>query len=364
MRRISEIIRTNKFYTVLAVFVIAINLLVFMGWMAEKAEEREGATLNQEEVIAEEEPQEEETKLFDEADLEARQARLADLAETNPPLYVFIGVFNLGILFVIFLGMIFDVYFLTRWFKKDPVKIRISDKDPPRWNFADVVKVTLIFTSFGYFFIIVQALVAKFFPMLNNENFRMVFNTGVMNLVGISVMVYFVVKKHGQKIRDMGLSLVKWPAGAMYGVIGYIALVPVLLGIMIAIFYVVKLIGYEPPVQPIVEVFMKEKETSILWMSALFAAIFGPIAEEIFFRGFMYPAVKKKFGIFWAMAGTSAIFAFLHAHIVGFLPIMFLGLLLAYLYEKTGSLVAPIVVHVTHNVGMVFLVFMMRYLEG
>jgi membrane protease YdiL (CAAX protease family) len=117
---------------------------------------------------------------------------------------------------------------------------------------------------------------------------------------------------------------------------------------------------YRPPVQPIVEVFMEEKETAVLWISTLFAAIFGPIAEEIFFRGFMYGAVKKSFGVFWGMVVTASVFAILHAHAVGFFPIMVLGLLLAYLYEKTGSLVPSMAVHIMHNVGMVVLVFLMR----
>jgi membrane protease YdiL (CAAX protease family) len=57
---------------------------------------------------------------------------------------------------------------------------------------------------------------------------------------------------------------------------------------------------------------------------------------------------------------TSAVFASLHAHWVGFLPILALGLLLVYLFEKTGSLVPSMVVHMMHNVGMVVLVFVVR----
>jgi membrane protease YdiL (CAAX protease family) len=45
---------------------------------------------------------------------------------------------------------------------------------------------------------------------------------------------------------------------------------------------------------------------------------------------------------------------------VGFLPIMALGLLLTYLYEKTGSLVSSMAVHIMHNVAMVILVFLAR----
>ncbi len=143
---------------------------------------------------------------------------------------------------------------------------------------------------------------------------------------------------------------------------GYIALLPVLVFIMLLTFFVTRWLEYHPPVQPIVKVFIEEKETSVLLLSTLFAAIFGPIAEEVFFRGFVYSAIKKNIGVFWGMVITSVIFAFLHAHIVGFLPIMVLGLMLVYLYEKTGSLVAPMVLHMIHNIGTVVLVFIVRYI--
>ncbi|MBU1006915.1 MAG: CPBP family intramembrane metalloprotease, partial [Candidatus Omnitrophica bacterium] len=55
----------------------------------------------------------------------------------------------------------------------------------------------------------------------------------------------------------------------------------------------------------------------------------------------------------------AVVFSLLHANIAGFLPIMALGVLLAYLYEATGSLVASMTVHVIHNsviIGFVFFI--------
>ena len=57
---------------------------------------------------------------------------------------------------------------------------------------------------------------------------------------------------------------------------------------------------------------------------------------------------------------TAGLFAALHAHIVGFFPIMVLGMLLAYIYEKTGTLVSSVTVHMIHNLSMVFLVFLVK----
>ena len=229
-----------------------------------------------------------------------------------------------------------------------------------KWKLADVFRVILIFLFAGYVFAFVQMFFTTRFPILRNVNFRMVTDTAFMNIAGIAVIFYFVFLKYRQSASAIGLSRVSLKKAVLTAGIGYAAFLPILIAIMMLIFFFVNIIKYEPPVQPIVEVFILEKRASVLWISTLFAAIFGPVAEEIFFRGFLYPAAKKKWGIFAAIMGTSFIFSLLHSHLVGFLPIMALGVLLTYLYEKTGSLLVPITVHVMHNVGMVILVFMTR----
>ncbi|MGD2278816.1 MAG: type II CAAX endopeptidase family protein [Candidatus Omnitrophota bacterium] len=356
MKRIRDIISRNKLYAVLATFIILINLAVFVGRQAEKAEK-------QQEAAGEQVPQEkveEEKTLYDEEDVEARRDKIEELAKKDPKLYFFLGILNLFILFVIFVGILFDGYFIGRWLRKKPLNIATNKPEPPRWTIADIVRVTLIFLSCGYVFVILQAFFAKAVPILDNENFRMILDTAMVNIVGISVILYFIVKKYNQDISALGLTTKGLTKNIFYAIVAYIALVPVLLAIMALTFFVVKFIQYKPPVQPIVEVFLKEEEPTVLWASAIFAAVFGPIAEEIFFRGFVYSTIKKSFGIFWAMIVTSAVFSLLHTHIVGFVPIMILGLLLAYLYEKTGSLVSCMSVHIAHNLAMVVLVFLAR----
>jgi len=363
MKSLISILSRNKIYAALTLFIILVNIAVFV---EKKVPERDASTQAVTEVPEQPEVRDEapegKRSILDE-DAEERKNRIAELAQKNPRLYLFIGLFNLLILFLIFAGFFVDVYLVGRVFNKRPLEIELNSQSPPRWGIPDVIRVVIIFLSFGYFFVIAQAFFLKLFPILNNDNFRMVFSTSVMNAVAISVICYFVIIKHGQELKDIGITARRVPAGMFYAVAGYLALLPVLLVVMVATYYVTELLKYKPPVQPIVEVFMEEKETGVLWFSTIFAAVFGPVAEEIFFRGFMYPAIRKKLGVFLGILITAAVFSLLHAHIVGFLPILALGALLAYLYEKTGSLVAPITVHIIHNLGMVMLVFIMRSLN-
>ena len=147
-----------------------------------------------------------------------------------------------------------------------------------------------------------------------------------------------------------------------YGVMGYVAVVPILIAALFVVFTIVNLTKYVPERQPVVELFLKEEDPTFLIYSSLFASVFGPFIEELFFRAFMYNAIKKKTGVFWAIIITSSVFAALHSNVVGFLPIMILGIVLAYLYEKTGTIISSITVHIIHNLSMVYLVFLVKQL--
>ncbi len=128
----------------------------------------------------------------------------------------------------------------------------------------------------------------------------------------------------------------------------YLGLFPWIFVVLFVISGIVHYLGYEPPVPPIQRM-MKEDQGSFQTLMVLLACVIGPIAEEIFFRGVVFASLRRHLPIFWAIAGSAGLFALLHGNWIGLLPIMILGGLLAYLYERTGTLTVPIVVHIFHN---------------
>ena len=77
--------------------------------------------------------------------------------------------------------------------------------------------------------------------------------------------------------------------------------------------------------------------------------ILGPIAEEAFFRGFLLRAVVPYIGVVKAVVAISALFALSHLMVGIFIPAFVSGLLLSWLYVKTGSIVPPIIAHAAQN---------------
>ncbi len=86
----------------------------------------------------------------------------------------------------------------------------------------------------------------------------------------------------------------------------------------------------------------------------LAAVVLAPLCEEVLFRGLLYPAFKKRIGTGLAMVLTALLFALVHWHLQTFPALFVLGLALAYVYERTGTLAAPITFHAIFN-GWTFL---------
>ena len=81
------------------------------------------------------------------------------------------------------------------------------------------------------------------------------------------------------------------------------------------------------------------------------AVVIAPIAEECFFRGLLQTVLSNLLGSrWWAIGLTAVIFAFMHSaqpHAVP--PLAALAILLGYAYERHGSLLVPILLHMGFN---------------
>jgi membrane protease YdiL (CAAX protease family) len=85
------------------------------------------------------------------------------------------------------------------------------------------------------------------------------------------------------------------------------------------------------------------------WLAVLALVIVAPIAEEVFFRGVVFNAWLREGGRRAAYVGSAVLFGVIHLNLVAFVPIVILGLILAWVYERSRNLVAPIVLHAVFN---------------
>ena len=82
--------------------------------------------------------------------------------------------------------------------------------------------------------------------------------------------------------------------------------------------------------------------------------VFGfviPIAEEFMFRGVLYQRYRETRGFYYAAIWSALFFSVTHTNTVQMIYTFLLGILLCYVYEKFGSMKAPITLHVVLNLG-------------
>lgn len=99
------------------------------------------------------------------------------------------------------------------------------------------------------------------------------------------------------------------------------------------------------------------KSLPSFWLKTLFflgGAVAAPIGEEVFFRGFVYNAFKRRLSVRAAIVLSGLAFALIHASPLGLIVIFPMGMLLAYVYERTGSLWVTITMHALNN-GLAFM---------
>ncbi|MCG6881654.1 MAG: CPBP family intramembrane metalloprotease [Deltaproteobacteria bacterium] len=97
-----------------------------------------------------------------------------------------------------------------------------------------------------------------------------------------------------------------------------------------------------------------------LLLFILVGGILSPVAEELFFRGFLY-GFLRRWGALLAVVTSSLLFALLHVALKGsFLVPVTGGLILAVLYEIERNLMAPITLHMLGNLTIFSISVLLR----
>lgn len=89
---------------------------------------------------------------------------------------------------------------------------------------------------------------------------------------------------------------------------------------------------------------------SSLWIQMIGAGILVPIAEEILFRGVIFNRLRMFMTGKKAICISALMFGVYHGNLVQFIYATICGLMLAWVYDKYGSLKAPITAHICMNI--------------
>jgi membrane protease YdiL (CAAX protease family) len=163
-----------------------------------------------------------------------------------------------------------------------------------------------------------------------------------------------LVAAHGSPLTLLGLREPRPVRRALLGVTGFLMVYPLLFLATLAVLTLAPRVGL--PTQPPELLVQLARVSPLAWAVAFFGiVVVTPLAEEVFFRGFFYATLRRQLGPLGSILLSALVFAFLHSHLLGVVHLFLVGFLFAYLYERTGSLVASIAAHAAYNLYVLLL---------
>lgn len=290
-------------------------------------------------------------------------ARLTELSETERfarhPVLAACG----AALFVV--GLVADAYLVARWRRVGSGQTAATGPllkiEPKPWNLHDLALATatlVLVVLGGDLLVAAAARVAHLDPATDT----------LLALEGESILRVGLLVGFGFYLRRLRLS---WSEAfglnppsklraTAAGVVYYLALLP-LLGLVVGVNNVVcRAFGVEQSQPPIANLLINTDSAWTVGLIVGFAIIVAPVFEEIFFRGYAYPALKQCVGTWRALVYVSAAFALVHLHLPSTLPLFALAIGLGLAYELTGSLLAPLAMHALFNATNVAMLLYLR----
>jgi membrane protease YdiL (CAAX protease family) len=173
--------------------------------------------------------------------------------------------------------------------------------------------------------------------------------TGIIGVLCIWIASR-LLKRANLSLAAVGMRGAPWGRNLVRGVLGWFAALP-LVGMATAISLLLFRGTRVPtPPNPIAEALISASGPVEIVLLFVLACAAAPLFEEFLFRGALYGAMRTRWGMWPAIVGSAAVFALVHPQLpLGLLPIFALGAILAYLRERTGSLVPSMVVHAANN---------------
>ncbi|MEL7564061.1 MAG: CPBP family intramembrane glutamic endopeptidase [Dehalobacterium sp.] len=220
----------------------------------------------------------------------------------------------------------------------------------PRWRawevIVGIVGVVLTMIAFGYLVELTSTL------WKINELFFIFWASFMQTLLMICVSWYIAVVKHGHSFRDLGFIkngfLPALPKGIKWGVLLFFMVM--ILGIFQTIFY-----PAEPELQDFAKILLMVDSYGELFLAVIMGVVLAPIGEEVYFRGFLYPALRQHFGAAKGIIITALFFSCMHFDLYRLIPIAAGGIGLTYLYERSGNIWTNIIAHGVWNAIMIAL---------
>ena len=236
------------------------------------------------------------------------------------------------------------------------IPVQIIAPPPPRfpaWSAWDVLAV-VVFTVVSIFVFSIGALfIARSLPEYRNASLADLATNAKVVIAAqaaaypIALLFIFLIVRTRSDQRFGTAVRWRWPGGIAPAFIGA--------GAVLAI--VVESLARFLPIPKSLPMDTYFHDAASAYMMAAFGITLAPLMEEVFFRGLLYPLLKRGFGLILGVLLTAVAFAAIHGAQLGYawapvLSIFVVGIVFTVVREKTGSVASSFLMHCGYNLAL------------
>lgn len=140
------------------------------------------------------------------------------------------------------------------------------------------------------------------------------------------------------------------------GPVTFLCALPLLIAINLPWTFFLEQVGWPLDKQDLLDVLTNADSPLTLVVMLALATVIAPVTEEMIFRGGLFRYLRTRVPRAWALLVPALLFGALHGNLAAFLPLVGLGIVFALAYERTGSLLVPIIAHGLFNLNTILLV--------
>ncbi|MCL5986092.1 MAG: CPBP family intramembrane metalloprotease [Actinobacteria bacterium] len=235
------------------------------------------------------------------------------------------------------------------------------DPESIKWKFSDaIIASILLFPLFmlifyPVFLVLKVSSLHLFASGGSISTVDLVISYAIQSIVMIGLIWFFVFFKRKSNLSDLGFQPANPLKTLLISVSSFILIIFANFIYGIVVFLLSKYIGFDIPDSKILGLLLKG-DISIYVLIPIVVVI-APIIEESFFRGFIYAGLIKRVPRWAGIIISAALFAVFHLEPYQIAPLLFIGFVLTFVYDRTKSLVAPIIIHSLNNIFYVIIFY-------
>jgi membrane protease YdiL (CAAX protease family) len=223
---------------------------------------------------------------------------------------------------------------------EEPGRSTDQASDAPRWPAsAGMLGLLLAFVGTVVFGIVVALVFLVFGVEDPEQTSAFEFTAIAAQSVAFVAAALIATARFAPTVRQFGFRSIRPSA------LGWALLALIAYFVMAGIYTVLA----NPPEDDLPRELGADKGTALAVLTGVFVIGLAPPIEELFFRGFLFQALRTRFGVWGGAALSGLLFGAIHLKPEFLVPLSLLGMILALLFQKTNSLWPCIMVHALNN---------------